>query len=76
MIAPEITREVTACRSCGSENLTQFVAEIMIHCSGLKNLNKPGVLVFSKLVICQDCGSSEFALPEAELSLLKENIAA
>jgi len=64
------------CRSCDSEEQTQFDAEIMIHFSGLRNLDKPGVLVFPKLVICLNCGVSQFILPEGELSLLRRNIAA
>ncbi len=65
-----------ACRSCGSENQTEFVSEILIHFSGLENLNKPGVLVFPKVLVCLDCGVSQFSLPEGELGLLRDNIAA
>jgi hypothetical protein len=65
-----------ACRSCGSENQGQFVSEINIHFSGLKNLNKPGLLVFPKVLVCLDCGVSQFTLPEAEVGLLRGNIAA
>ncbi len=65
-----------ACRSCGSENQTQFVAEINIHFSGLRNLDKPGVLVFPKLLVCLDCGVSQFTVPKGELGLLRGNIAA
>jgi hypothetical protein len=64
------------CRSCGSENQTQFVAEINIHFPGLRNLDKPPVLVFPKLVVCLDCGVSRFTLPEGELGLLRGTIAA
>jgi hypothetical protein len=76
MIRSGITREVTACKSCGSENLAQLAGEVMIHFSGVRNQFKPGVLVFPKLAICLHCGASQFALPEAELKLVKENIAA
>jgi hypothetical protein len=65
MIASGIEREVTACRSCGSENLAQLATEIMIHFSGLRNLDKPGMLAFPKIVTCLDCGASQFALPDA-----------
>jgi len=65
-----------ACRSCGSANQTEFGAEINIHFSGWKNLDKPAVLVFPKLVVCLDCGLTQFTLPETELSLLREAAAA
>jgi hypothetical protein len=61
-----------ACRSCGSESQKEFVAEINIHFSGLKNLDKPAALVFAKLVVCLDCGFTQFTLPETELRLLGE----
>ena len=65
-----------SCGSCGSGNQAEFSAEINIHFSGLKNLDKPSVLVFPKLLVCLDCGLSQFTLPETELCLLKENAAA
>jgi hypothetical protein len=58
------------CLLCGSANLAKFSAEMIIHFSGLKNLDKPGVWVFPKLLICLDCGFSRFAVPECELGLL------
>jgi hypothetical protein len=63
---------VVACRSCESENQTEFVAEIDIHFAGRKGLEKPGVLFFPKLVVCLDCGLAQFTVPETELRLLKE----
>ncbi len=76
MIGSGISRAVTICGSCRSENQTQFVAEINIHFSGLRNVDKPGVLVFPKLLVCLDCGASQFTLSEGELGLLRGNIAA
>jgi len=65
-----------ACRSCGSENQTEFGTEINIHFPGRKGLDKPAVLVFPKLVVCLNCGFTQFALPEAQLLLLREGLAA
>jgi len=65
-----------ACRSCGSTNQTEFTAEIDIHLPGLKNLDKPTVLVFPRLVVCLDCGFTQFTLPETELRYLAQGIAA
>jgi hypothetical protein len=59
-----------ACKSCGSENQTEFGTEINIHFPGRKGLDKPAVLVFPKLVVCLDCGDSRFVVPETELALL------
>jgi len=65
-----------ACNSCGSENRTEFGAEINIHFPGWKGLDKPSVLIFPKLVVCLECGFAQFTLPEAELRLLQEGAAA
>ncbi len=64
-----------ACRSCGSENQTEFGAEINIHFPGRKGLDKPAVLVFPKLVVCLDCGFTQFTFPEADLRLLGQGAA-
>jgi hypothetical protein len=48
----------------------EFAAEINIHFSGLKNLDKPSVLVFPRILVCLDCGFSRFTAPEAALELL------
>ena len=52
------------CPSCQSSNLTEFAAEMILHFSGLKNVDKPGVWVFPKVSVCLDCGSSRFATPK------------
>jgi hypothetical protein len=41
---------------------------MIIHFSGLKNLDKSGVWVFPKLLVCLDCGYSHFTVPERELA--------
>jgi hypothetical protein len=64
------------CKSCGSANQSKFTAEMAIHFPGLKNLHKPVVWVFPKLVVCLECGTAEFAVPEAELRRLAEGDAA
>jgi hypothetical protein len=58
------------CKSCGSVNQSKFIGEMGIRSPGLKNIDKPVVWVFPKLVVCLDCGIAEFAVPEAELRLL------
>jgi hypothetical protein len=55
------------CKSCGSNWQKKFTGEICIHFPGLKNVNKPTVWVFPDVLVCLNCGSAEFAVPEAEL---------
>jgi hypothetical protein len=64
------------CKWCGSVNQNKFRAEVAIHFPGLKNIDKPVVWVFPEVVICLDCGTSEFAVPEAELQQLAKGDAA
>ena len=60
------------CRSCGSAESAVFSSEVLIHPAGIKNVTKPGVLVFPKITVCLQCGVAEFTVPEAETRLLKE----
>jgi hypothetical protein len=64
------------CKSCGSEWLANFNGECAIHFSGLKNIDEPVVWVFPKLLICLNCGATEFAVPEDQLRLLAKSRAA
>jgi hypothetical protein len=64
------------CRSCGSLNQSKFSAEVAIHFPGLKNIDKPVVWVFPEVVVCLDCGTAAFAVPEAELHQLAKGDAA
>lgn len=59
-----------ACRSCGSDKQTTFGVEINIHIPGMKNLEKPPVLAFSKLLICLSCGFAECNITENKLPYL------
>jgi hypothetical protein len=54
----------------------EFGSEIMIHLSGLANIDKPAAMVFPKIMVCLDCGFTEFVVPEAELRRLWERGAA
>ena len=58
------------CKSCGSVNQKKFSTEMGIHFLGLKNIDKSVVWVFPEVVVCLDCGTAEFAVPEAELRQL------
>ena len=61
------------CRSCQSANQSTFNGEIAIHFPGLEGLDKPIVWVFPKLLVCLNCGFTEFAIPEKELGVLVQN---
>ena len=56
------------CSSCRSNNQAEFGSEMIVHFSGREILDKPGVWVFSKLLVCLDCGSSYFTVPKTELA--------
>jgi hypothetical protein len=58
------------CFLCKSDKQAEFPAEMILHFQGRLNLNKPGVWVFPKVVVCLDCGGSRFTIPENELPLL------
>jgi hypothetical protein len=55
------------CSSCQSANQGTFNGEIAIHFPGLEGLDKPIVWVFPKLLVCLNCGFTEFTIPETEL---------
>jgi hypothetical protein len=67
--------KVMYCKSCGSTNRGKFNGEIAIHLPGQKTSTKPVVWVFPRLVVCLDCGTAEFAVPEAELHELAKGVA-
>ena len=59
-----------SCPSCWSNNQREFPSEMLIHFKGLKNLDKPGVWVFPRLLICLDCGVLQSRVPATELAQL------
>jgi hypothetical protein len=59
-----------SCKSCQSQNLRNFGAEIAIHFPGLTGLDKPIVWMFPMPLVCLDCGFTEFTVPEKELRVL------
>ena len=63
-----------SCKSCGSVNQKKFSAEMAIRFPELKDIDigKPVVWAFLEVVVCLDCGTAEFAVPEAELRQLSK----
>jgi hypothetical protein len=62
-----------SCPSCASGRVAEFSSEMMINFMGLKHLDKPGVLVFPKALVCLDCGFLRCAVPARELDYLRED---
>jgi hypothetical protein len=63
-----------SCTSCRSEQHVEFGAEMMIHFTGPESLDQPGVLAFPSLLVCMDCGRTEFIIPETALAELANGI--
>jgi len=64
------------CKSCGSLNQRKLTGEVAIHFPGLKNLDQPIVWVFPELLVCLDCGTTEFTVPKSKLRQLAKGDAA
>ena len=58
------------CPNCSSNALEEFSTEMMIHCLGAQKLTNSGILLFTKVFACLECGFSHFTTPENELALL------
>ena len=52
---------------------TSLNGEIAIHFPGLVGLDKPIVWIFPKVLVCLNCGFTEFGIPEAELRRLQDS---
>lgn len=63
-----------SCLSCRSSNQAEFPSEMLIHLGGLKNLDKPGVWLFPKVLVCLDCGFLQSTVPAPELTSLAVGI--
>jgi hypothetical protein len=64
------------CKSCGSTNQRKFTAETVFHFRDLKDIDKPAVWVFPEIVVCLECGTAQFTVPETELRQLAKGDAA
>jgi hypothetical protein len=59
------------CRSCQSAKQAELFSEILIHFPGLKNIDKPAVWLSPRLLVCLDCGASQFMVPEQQLAMIE-----
>jgi len=70
------SRCVMSCAWCRSSKQVELTAEMLIHFPGLKNLDKPALWLFPKLLVCLACGCSHFTVPGTELgSIAKDTLA-
>ena len=58
------------CKKCGSEDQTEFGAEISVHFQGHGDSDKQAILLFPKLLVCLECGFTEFVISETDLPQL------
>jgi hypothetical protein len=58
------------CKSCGSANQSNFKGELTISPASLKNQRTSPVLLLPKLLVCMNCGNTEFIILEGELGVL------
>ena len=61
-----------SCTACASANQVELPTEMAIHFPIRKNPGKPDVFAFPKVLLCLDCGFSQFTVPEAELRALRQ----
>jgi hypothetical protein len=64
------------CPLCHSNNGAKFPTEMVIHFSGIQQVDNPAVLAFTTVSICFNCGFSGFTTPEAQLRKLQNGGAA
>ena len=55
---------VRSCPACASANQTEFDSEMIIHFSGLRYIDIPGVPQSPKILVCTDCGFARLTLPD------------
>ena len=64
-----------SCKRCGSEKQTKFGTEMNVHFPGWEGLDKSSVVLpFAEVLICLDCGLSEFTVPDRELRALADGL--
>jgi len=62
-----------SCKSCQSTNQRILPAEVVVHFPGTKDLHRPQVWVLPSLLVCFNCGFTDFVLAEEEIGKLVDN---
>jgi len=60
-----------ACTYCKSTNQSTYPGEINIHFPGAKGLETPTVWAFPSLLVCLDCGVTQFTISDSQLRRLR-----
>lgn len=58
------------CKKCGSGQQREYTSEMGVHVEEHGDLDRQAVLLFPRLLVCLECGFTEFTLSESELPLL------
>jgi hypothetical protein len=62
-----------SCKACKSDKQATFPSEVVIHFPGLEDLSKGHLFVFPQVLVCLNCGFTEFSIPETELRRLVQD---
>src|SRR5690242_19073083 len=62
----------TGCKACSSQRQARIPSEFNVHYPGLSHLDRLPVLLFPELLVCLDCGFTEFAIPRDVLDRLTQ----
>jgi len=57
-----------ACTVCLSRNQIEMNTEINIHYGGPADYGDPGIFLYPKVMVCLDCGVSQFTVGEDALA--------
>ena len=67
------TEQLSHCSCCGANHVQTFDGEVALHLRGMENLDKPATFVFPKVLVCLDCGASQFFISGEVLHSLARN---
>ena len=60
--------QISFCKQCQSENCAVFPADVRIYLNGARSFSAPPINPAPNVVICMECGWSEFLTPLSWLS--------
>lgn len=66
-----MSNSISFCKTCGSLNVVEMVAETCLHFPGLSGLNTEPIFVFPRFVLCTDCGFNQSTLSDKELEKVR-----